>query len=227
LGGSRFAGQLPPIVAAPTFAIRKKAVAIFTLDNYVASGILRPSHRAYLRQAVLDHRNGVIVGGTGSGKTTLVNAYIDEICSQFPDERLHVLEDTGEIQCRARNHNFYHTTVTVDMATLLAINLRMYPGRLIIGEVRRAEALDLLDMWNSGHEGGVCTLHANNAYLGLRRLKSLIGRNASAPKDIEQLIAEVVHFLVHIGQTLEGRRVLEILEIQGYEDGKYITKPID
>lgn len=162
LDGSRFAGQLPPIVSSPTFAIRRKAISIFTLEQYVANGILSPTHRSAIRQAIADHRNILVVGGTGSGKTTLVNAIINEMVSFDPSERIFIIEDTGEIQCSAENFVQYHTTSDVTMTTLLRTTLRMRPDRILVGEVRGPEALDLLDAWNTGHEGGAATLHANN-----------------------------------------------------------------
>ena len=112
------------------------------------------------------------------------------------------------------------------MTTLLRTTLRMRPDRILVGEVRGAEALDLLDAWNTGHEGGAATLHANNAAAGLARLKSLITRNASAPAEIEPLIGEAVHLVVHIARTPEGRRIEEILEVRGFTDGRYITRPL-
>jgi type IV secretion system protein VirB11 len=224
LDGSRFAGQLPPIVQAPTFAIRKKALAIFTLEQYVAAGILSSRHCDILRQAVTNRRNILVIGGTGSGKTTLVNAIIEEMTAANPNERVCIIEDTGEIQCSAANFVQYHTSLDVPMTALLKVILRMRPDRILVGEVRGAEALDLLDAWNTGHEGGAATLHANNAAAGLDRLKSLISRNPFAPSDIEHLIAEAVHLIVHIARVPDGRRVQEILEVSGYENGKYLTK---
>jgi P-type conjugative transfer ATPase TrbB len=224
--GSRFAGQLPPVVANPIFAIRKKAVAVFTLAQYVAAGIMTASQQDVLQRAVADHRNLLIIGGTGSGKTTLVNAIIHEMVRCNPDERIVILEDTGEIQCMAANCVQYHTSAEVSMTTLLRTTLRMRPDRILVGEVRGAEALDLLDAWNTGHEGGAATLHANNAAAGLARLKSLITRNASAPAEIEPLIGEAVHLVVHIARTPAGRRIEEILEVSGFSDGRYITRPL-
>jgi P-type conjugative transfer ATPase TrbB len=226
LDGSRFAGQLPPIVQAPTFAIRKKAVAIFTLAQYVAAGTMSAHHCEILRDAVRKHRNILVIGGTGSGKTTLVNAIIDEMTKASPNERVCIIEDTGEIQCSAVNFVQYHTSLDVPMTTLLKVILRMRPDRILVGEVRGAEALDLLDAWNTGHEGGAATLHANNASAGLDRLKSLISRNPFAPSHIEPLIGEAVHLVVHITRIPEGRRVQEILEISGYANGKYLTKSL-
>ena len=177
-----------------------------------------------IRAAVVAHRNILVVGGTGSGKTTLVNAIINEMVLHDSSERIFIIEDTGEIQCAAENFVQYHTTLEVPMTTLLKTTLRMRPDRILVGEVRGAEALDLLDAWNTGHEGGAATLHANNAAAGLARLKSLISRNESAPSEIEPLIAEAVHVVVHIARTPEGRRIEEILEVIGYQDGQYITK---
>ncbi len=205
LDGSRFAGQLPPIVSSPTFAIRKKAVAIFTLEDYLSQKILNETQLLKLKSAIANHRNILVVGGTGSGKTTLVNAIINEMVICDPSERIFIIEDTGEIQCAAENFVQYHTTVDVSMTQLLKTTLRMRPDRILVGEVRGEEALDLLDAWNTGHEGGAATLHANDALSGLTRLKSLITRNKSAPDDIESLIGEVVHLIVHMSRTPNGR----------------------
>lgn len=224
IDGSRFAGQLPPIVPAPTFAIRKKAVAIVTLDQYVRAGIMTAAQKEALTAAIKTHRNILVIGGTGSGKTTLVNALINAMVVFDPIERVVIIEDTGEIQCAAENFVQYHTSLEVTMTMLLKTTLRMRPDRILVGEVRGPEALDLLDAWNTGHEGGAATLHANNAAAALARLKSLITRNESAPSDIESLIGEVVHVIVHIARAPDGRHVQEILGVSGYEGGRYITK---
>ncbi|HAT8335400.1 P-type conjugative transfer ATPase TrbB [Legionella pneumophila serogroup 1] len=221
LDGSRFAGQLPPVVSRPTFAIRKKALSVFTLDEYVRAGVMTASQNAMIQKAVLSHRNILVIGGTGSGKTTLVNAIINEMVKSAPEERIFIIEDTGEIQCAAENCVQYHTTLDVSMTQLLKTTLRMRPDRILVGEVRGSEALDLLDAWNTGHEGGAATLHANNALSGLHRLKSLITRNPAAPAEIEPLIGEAVHCVVHIARTPEGRRVKEIISVHGFENGHY------
>ncbi|AMV15191.1 TPA: P-type conjugative transfer ATPase TrbB [Legionella pneumophila] len=221
LDGSRFAGQLPPVVSSPTFAIRKKALSVFSLDQYVESGIMTEAQCEVIEQAVVAHRNILVIGGTGSGKTTLVNAIINEMVIHAPEERIFIIEDTGEIQCAAKNCVQYHTTLDVNMTQLLKTTLRMRPDRILVGEVRGSEALDLLDAWNTGHEGGAATLHANNALSGLHRLKSLITRNPSAPTEIEPLIGETVHCVVHIARTPQGRRVEEIISVKGYENGHY------
>ena len=226
LDNSRFAGQLPPIVSSPTFAIRKKAIKIFTLEQYVKTGVLTPRHSDVIKEAVRKHRNVLVIGGTGSGKTTLINAIINEMVLSDPDERIFILEDTGEIQCAARNFVQYHTTLDVDMTQLLKTTLRMRPDRILVGEVRGPEALDLLDAWNTGHEGGAATLHANDALSGLTRLESLISRNPSAPKEIMPLIAEAVDMVVHITRTPHGRKIQQIIEVQGFKRGSYQIKKL-
>lgn len=226
LDNSRFAGQLPPVVTAPTFAIRKKVVAILTLHQYVESGVLSPGHCRVIREAVREHHNILVIGGTGSGKTTLINAIIHEMVQSDPDERIVILEDTGEIQCAAQNFVQYHTTFEISMTQLLKTTLRMRPDRILVGEVRGAEALDLLDAWNTGHEGGAATLHANDAISGLTRLESLISRNNHAPAEIKPLIAEAVDVVIHIARTPGGRRVCEILQVYGFKKGSYQTRAL-
>lgn len=227
LDGSRFAGQIPPIVQAPTFAIRKRASAIFTLDDYVAQGILTLNQQNIIAEAVRNHRNILVVGGTGSGKTTLTNAIIHQMVAENAEERIVIIEDTGEIQCAAKNVVQYHTTLNVTMMHLLRTTLRMRPDRILVGEVRGPEALDLLMAWNTGHEGGVATLHANNARAGLDRLAMLISMHPESPVPIEPLIGEAVHLIIHITKTHNGsRKVHEILKVSGYAAGAYITQPL-
>ncbi len=226
LDNSRFAGQLPPIVSSPTFAIRKKAIKIFTLEQYVETCVLPPRYSDVIKEAVRKHHNILVIGGTGSGKTTLINAIINEMVLCDPDERIFILEDTGEIQCAAENFVQYHTTIDVDMTQLLKTTLRMRPDRILVGEVRGPEALDLLDAWNTGHEGGAATLHANDALSGLTRLESLISRNPSAPKEIMPLIAEAVDMVVHITRTPHGRKIQQIIEVQGFKRGSYQIKKL-
>lgn len=228
LDGSRFAGQLPPIVLAPTFAIRKKSIFVFTLEEYVNSGVMTEYQKDLIIKAVKEHKNILIVGGTGSGKTTLINAVINEMVTNDPTERICIIEDTGEIQCVAKNRILYHTTLNVSMNTLLKVSLRMRPDRIIVGEVRGGEAMALLKSWNTGHEGGTATIHANDAILALSRMQSLIAEAPEAsnytPDMINSLISEAVHFVVHISRTDTGRRVESIIEVLGYENGQFITK---
>lgn len=226
IDGSRFAGQLPPLVAGPTFAIRKKASRIFLLDEYVDKGVMTRAQAEFICRTIAAHKNILVIGGTGSGKTTLLNAIIAEIVRQFPDERICIIEDTGELQCAAQNFVQFHTTFNVTMTDILRLILRMRPDRIFVGETRGPEALDMLDAWNTGHEGGAASLHANNTLSALTRLRSLISRNPFAPREIEPVIGEAVNVIVQISKTSEGRRIKEIREIQGYENGEYISQLI-
>ncbi len=224
--GSRFAGQLPPVVSRPTFAIRKKPHSIFTLEQYVEHGVMTEAQKEVLISAVNDHKNILIIGGTGSGKTTLVNAVIHQMVVSNPAERVFIIEDTGEIQCAAKNHVQFYTSPEITMTALLKTTLRMRPDRILVGEVRGPEALDLLMCWNTGHEGGAATLHANNARAGLDRLAMLISMHGNAPAGIEPLIAEVVHIVVHIARLDGGRKIESILKVNGYENGEYLTEEL-
>lgn len=217
LDGSRFSGVLPPVVTAPCFAIRKKASRVFLLSDYVQQGILSVQQNAYICEAIARRKNILVVGGTGSGKTTLLNALIAEMIRQDENQRFFIIEDTGEIQCLAPNVVFFHTTATVSMTHCLKQALRFRPDRILVGEVRDHAALDMLDAWNTGHEGGVATLHANSARLALSRLRGLVSRNAYAPRAIEEVIGEAVHLIVFITKTPHGRKVEELLAVDGYD----------
>ncbi len=219
LDGSRFEALLPPIVAAPVFTIRKKALKVFTLDEYVDQGILTGAQRGRIGDAVRKHENVLIVGGTGSGKTTLANAVIREIADECPLDRLVLLEDTVELQPASDNAVPMRTADHVPMRRLLPRVLRLRPDRIVVGEVRDGAALDLLKAWNTGHPGGVATIHANNARAGLRRMEQLCAEVTSAPQ--HELIAEAINLIVFIAKTPKGRRVNELLEVKGFSNQQY------
>jgi type IV secretion system protein VirB11 len=222
LDGSRFAGQIPPVVPAPAFAVRKRASRVFSIEQYVEAGILTPEAKKFLCGAIRDHRNILVVGGTGGGKTTFVNALIREATIQFPAERFIIVEDTGELQCAAANYVQYHTSPECDMTHLVRTTLRMRPDRILVGEVRGPEALDLLMAWNTGHEGGIATVHANNAVAGLARMVTLVSMNPSAPRSIEALVGEAVDVVVHIERKDggAGRVVREVLTVEKWDGSR-------
>jgi len=219
--GSRFEAMIPPVVSAPIFTIRRKASAVFTLRDYEKAGILCAGQRAAIEAAVRARRNILVVGGTGSGKTTLANAILAEIAAATPMHRLVIIEDTVELQCAAENAVLLRATDTVTMNRLLKATMRLRPDRIIVGEVRGGEALTLLKAWNTGHPGGVCTVHANSARAGLIRLEQLIAEASQSP--MRGLIAEAVDLLVFIekADAAPGRRVTEILAVSGGTDGGY------
>jgi type IV secretion system protein TrbB len=218
LDGSRFAGQIPPLVTAPVFAVRKRASRVFTLGQYVEAGIMTPKQKEFLCSAIRDHRNILAIGGTGGGKSTLLNAMIKELTNQFPNERLIIIEDTAELQCAATNYVQYHTSPERSMTDLVRMSMRMRPDRILVGEVRGPEALDLLMAWNTGHEGGIASLHANNAAAALNRLCTLVAMHPNAPHGlIESLIGEAVDIIIHIARTDKGRVLREVLEVQDFD----------
>jgi type IV secretion system protein VirB11 len=216
LTGSRFEGLLPPIAPSPCFVIRKRASVLYTLDHYVNDNIVTRAQAIALRDAIAKRRNIVIAGGTGSGKTTLVNALIHEMVTLGDQaERFVIIEDTLELQCAARNALQLHTADAADMTRLVRATMRLRPDRIIIGEVRGKEALALLKAWNTGHPGGITTLHANSASAALLRLLSLV-EEAGVPAQ-PQLIAEAVNLLAFMERTsITGRRLTELVHVEGY-----------
>ena len=217
IDGSRFTGIMPPVTTTPSFTIRKRPNRVFTLNEYVANGIMTEQQKTIIQQAITDKSNILVIGGTGSGKTTLVNGIIREMTDQHPSERIYISEDTGEIRCDSPNKVHVYTTMAADLTKLVRTALRFRPDRIVVGEVRGAEALDLLDTWNTGHPGGVATVHANSAVLGLERLEGLITRNPFHPTEIRQLIAQVVNIIVFIAKDRNtGRKIREIIKISGY-----------
>lgn len=218
LDGSRFEGFIPPIVKSPCFSLRKKASKIFTLDQYVAQQVMTEQHKALIDKMIMQRKNMLICGGTGSGKTTLINAIIERMVHLCPNDRIVIIEDTGEIQCSAKNKVQLRSTSFTPMALLLKGTLRLRPDRILVGEVRGEEALDLMDAWNTGHPGGMATVHANNAVEALDRIKSLISRNASCPKEgMEHQIANTINAVINIVRTKGGRVLKDVIEVEGYD----------
>jgi len=210
--GERFEGLLPPVVAGPAFAIRKPAVAVFTLDDYVAAGIISGPQAVILRKAVADRHNILVAGGTSTGKTTLTNALLAEIAHE--DGRIVLIEDTRELQCRAPNLVALRTKDGVaSLSELVRRALRLRPDRIPIGEVRGREALDLLKAWGTGHPGGIGTIHAGSALGTLHRLEQLIQEAVvTVPKP---LIAETIDMIAVLSGRGADRRLSELARIDG------------
>ena len=221
--GERFEGLIPPVVQAPCFAIRKPAVAIFTLDHYVAGGIMSAAQAEMLRMSVAERRNVLVAGGTSTGKTTLVNALLAEVA--LSGDRVVLIEDTRELQCAAPNLVALRTKDSVvSLSELVRSSLRLRPDRIPIGEVRGAEALDLLKAWGTGHPGGVGTIHAGSALGALRRLEQLIQEAVvTVPR---ALIAETIDLVaVLVGRGSE-RRLAELANVNGLSPaGDYLLTP--
>jgi P-type conjugative transfer ATPase TrbB len=221
--GERFEGLLPPVVAAPTFAIRKPAVAVFTLEDYAAAGIMTVGQAAVLREAVASRRNILVAGGTSTGKTTLANALLAEVAKT--SDRVVLIEDTRELQCRAANLVALRTKDGVaSLSDLVRSSLRLRPDRIPIGEVRGAEALDLLKAWGTGHPGGIGTIHAGTAMGALRRLEQLIQEAVvTVPR---ALIAETIDLIAVLSGRGVARRLTELASVDGLgSDSDYALSP--
>jgi type IV secretion system protein TrbB len=212
--GERFEGLLPPVVTAPAFAIRKPAVAVFTLADYVASGVMTESQAEVLRLAVERRKNILVAGGTSTGKTTLTNALLAEITKTF--DRVVLIEDTRELQCAAQNLVALRTKDGVaSLSDLVKSSLRLRPDRIPIGEVRGAEALDLLKAWGTGHPGGIGTIHASSALGALRRLEQLVQEAVvTVPR---ALIAETVDLVAVLAGRGSARRLVEVTLVEGLD----------
>ncbi len=228
LNGERFEGLCPPVVERATFSIRKKATKVYPLNEYVRDRVLSFRQAEVLRKAITDRNNILVVGGTGSGKTTFCNALLDEVANLRPTTRMLLLEDTKELQCALQNRVFMRASEWTDMARLsMAVN-RLRPDSITVGEVRSgAPALALLKLWNTGHPGGMATVHANSAYKGLTRMDQLIQEVSATPQRL--LIGEAVNVVVFLERYQGKRRVREILRVHGYDQatGDFATEDID
>jgi type IV secretion system protein TrbB len=221
--GERFEGLVPPVVAAPCFAIRRPAVAVFRLRDYVAAGIMPAAQAELLRHAVRERKNVLVAGGTSTGKTTLVNALLAEIATT--GDRIVLIEDTRELQCAAPNLVALRTKDgAASLSDLVRSSLRLRPDRIPIGEVRGAEALDLLKAWGTGHPGGVGTLHAGSAIGALRRLEQLIQEAVvTVPR---ALIAETIDLIAVLAGRGSARRLAELAVVKDLgPNGDYVLAP--
>ena len=222
-GGERFEGLLPPVVSAPCFSIRKGAAKIFTLADYVSAETMTKAQADALSYAVNAKLNILIVGGTSSGKTTLANALLAEIANC--NDRVLILEDTRELQCGAEDTVALRTHgQDVKLADLVRSTLRLRPDRIVVGEVRGLEALDMLKAWNTGHPGGIATVHANSAEAGIYRIEQLILEGVSSVP--RTLIAEAINVIVFISGRGPARRVETIARVLGVHGDEYDFEPL-
>jgi type IV secretion system protein TrbB len=222
--GARVEGLIPPVVDAPSFAMRPRATTVYTLQSCVDKGMLSPAHFAALQSAIEEKLNILVVGGTGSGKTTFANALLAEMVNATPHDRVAIVEDTGELQCKMPNAIQLLAAEPVTMNDCMKACMRLKPDRIIVGEVRGKEALELLNAWNTGHPGGFATIHADSAFKALARFESLIEGATSVSK--QQFIAQALNRVVFIAPDRSipaGRRVMEVLHVKGYEDGRYVV----
>lgn len=222
--GERFEGLLPPVVAAPAFAIRKPAVAVFTLDDYVSTNVMDADAAEALRDAIAARANILVAGGTSTGKTTLTNALLAEVAKS--SDRVVLIEDTRELQCLTPNLVALRTKDGIaTLSDLVRSSLRLRPDRIPIGEVRGPEALDLLKAWGTGHPGGIGTIHAGTAIGALRRLEQLIQEAVVAVP--RALVADTIDIIAVLAGRGPDRRLAELARITGLDaTGDYTLEPV-
>lgn len=210
--GERFQGFLPPITTSPTFSIRKRPAVIFTLEDYIRDNVMSEAQAAQIEAAVIAKQNILVAGGTSSGKTTLANAVL--ALPGFAEDRVFLIEDTPELQCSAWDcvpALTRRAPKPIGVADLVRDALRMRPDRIVIGEIRDgAAALETVKAWNTGHPGGLSTIHANSAEEAIHRMEDLIAEvTAQIPK---RAIANAIDLVVFIRRTRSGRRVESIVQ---------------
>ena len=219
--GYRFIGTLPPLTPAPTMTIRKKPSRVISLSEYEKARILSPRHREFLEDASRERLNLIIAGGTGSGKTTLANAILAVMAET--GHRIITIEDTPELQNSAADQESLYALPGIrTMQDCLRCALRMHPDRLIFGEVRGPEVRDMLMAWNTGHRGGLCTIHADSAKDTLARIEEMLATGSAGPPPLAQ-IARAIHVIVFIETTRDrtrypaGRFVADVIRVEGLD----------
>ncbi len=224
--GERFTAQVPPIVSTPCFSIRKKSHIVFSLEDYIDSGRLTVNQAVVLKTLIEERRNILVCGGPGSGKTTVTNALILEAVKSDENQRILILEDVPELQCKASNVVGMLTSDTVKLTGLLRAAMRMRPDRILIGEVRGAESLDMLKAWNTGCPGGICTVHANGAVEAVQRIIDL-AMEAGLTVPPVQLVLHTIHAVVSVKRIGSQKGFIDnILTVETYQDGKFSFKAL-
>ena len=232
--GSRVHAVIPPVsVGGPVLTIRRFAARPLDLDDLVRNATLRPEAAAYLAGAVRERRSILVSGGTSSGKTTTLNALAHAIGA---DERIVTIEDAAELRLPQANVVALETrppsvegTGAIDVRTLLRNALRMRPDRIVVGEVRGGEALDMLQAMNTGHRGSLTTAHANSAFQALLRLETMaLMAGVELPlAALREQIRRGIDLVVHQERTPEGaRRVVEIAELDPAGGEGYVLRPV-
>lgn len=230
LDGFRFAAAMRPTsMRGPSISIRKHNPVHLSLEDYVANGAMPENMASALSQMVKGRKNMLIAGGTSSGKTTFANALIGEV---DPKDRVLTIEDTQELKVKVPNWVPLISNEQEGVTTrhLVRLSLRFRPDRIIVGEVRGGEAFDLLDAANTGHDGCLATLHANNCAGALSRFESLVLRSGiNWPHEaIKAQIAETFDYVVFMARMSSGRKLAEILKVNGFDfdTKRYLTEEI-
>ncbi|MFC6281213.1 CpaF family protein [Polaromonas aquatica] len=228
LPGFRVEAILPPVaVNGPTMCIRRHAARVFSIEEYIASGVISKEYADLLRQAILSKENFLIVGGTGSGKTTMMNTALSMVPQE---ERLFVIETVHELQIVSPNKVIVECDDEHGMTPRKAVRtaMRYAPKRVIVGELRGPEAYDWMDAANTGHPGSAATIHANSAVRGLGRLENLLlMASMGIPHEaLKVAIADSVQWLFFIKRDGPIRKVSEVCRVHDYDrvKGEYILE---
>jgi type IV secretion system protein VirB11 len=216
IDGSRFQGSIPPISEAPAFTIRKKAIKVYSLNDYMDKNVINFNQYKFIQEAIINRSNILVVGAAGSGKTTFCNAIINEISLLDTNCRVGIIEDTKELQCTIKNKICLKTSSNRTMQDLLKNMMRLRPDRICVGEIRGVEAYTLLMAWNTGHNGGVATIHANSAISGIKRIEQIL--NSHNLVAIPDVIAEAVNIIISIQKTDVGRVVKDIIKLESFNN---------
>lgn len=222
LDGSRVSGEIPPVVTAASFRIRKHAKLVKPLEYFVETDVMSPEQFALIDEAIRAKRNIIVVGSTASGKTFLANSLLHRIAVLCPTDRILTIEDTPELKVSSTDYTSWVVAEPVSMQSMLHRALRATPDRIVVGEVRGAEAYQLAKMWNTGHGGGVATIHSDKGPLdGLHRLEQCCVESPEfqgmGEKWIRSLVGDVAHVLVNLVKTAGRRRIESIVFVNGYD----------
>ena len=217
--GFRITATIPPITQRSTLSIRKPHSNIIELEEYVKNYQLSHSHFDYLSESIINRKNILVVGGTGSGKTTFANSLLDLMSKITPkSQRIVILEDIDELRCSMPNRVKFLTSKNVNMNRLLMVAMRSNPERILVGEVRDKSALDLLKAWNTGSPGGIATIHGNGCEEGLSRVIDLaMEAGVPAPFSLVRHTVDVLVFL-KTERTEKGfkRSIDTVAEVKGF-----------
>jgi type IV secretion system protein VirB11 len=212
---ARITGIFPPWVSEPSFTIRKPPEEIYLLENYVQNGQLSERHYEIIVDYIKARKNIIIAGSTGSGKTTLSNALIQKKCEFFPDDRYFIVQDVSELQCNTRYAEM--VIIRSDQAIrAVTLSLRYTPNCIIFGEVRKGSVMaELLDAWNTGHPGGLTTIHSNSSELTITRIKKLLLDHYPSEASLPDL-HEYIDLIIYIRQDKKtGVLIDDVMEMKG------------
>ncbi len=219
--GERFTAQIPPLVSAPCFSIRKRTNSVLTLMDYLSSNQLSKDQYFVLQQLIEERQNILVCGGPGSGKTTITSALLQESIARNSKQRFIILEDTPELFCQAENTVPLLTNKQMNMCALVSAAMRIRPDRILVGEVRGAEALDLMKAWNTGCPGGLATIHANDAPSAIQRVLDCAMESGLSEPPIS-LVTHTINAVVFVKREQnKSGYVQEIIAVKGFQDGRF------